>query len=203
MKQTTLTATLTALLICPSYSFVQSYNLFGQSVFGSSFTILDEDTPLPSGSLIELGIFTEDNNLPTGTWFPLATSMIGSGDEADGHFNDIISLDSEVAPNSSLVAGTNIGLRFYNSTDNSGDFNSVIAPGVWVWPSEPPFGNPLPVNIQLVDSASTPPNFTAEPALLWENGAASAFNVATIPEPSTSLSALLGLALLASSRRRK
>jgi hypothetical protein len=78
-----------------------------------------------------------------------------------------------------------LGIRFYDSTDTSGKFNTVEATN-WNWLTPTDLGQIVLINL---DQTSNP--------LVWQDGGADAFKttISAIPEPSTYASALFGFAL--------
>jgi hypothetical protein len=103
----------------------------------------------------------------------------------EGQPGEYTTFSSVTITGSQPVGGQVLGVRFYDSNDASGKFNTVEAAN-WQWVVPTDLG--LPVVLINLDQTSSP--------LVWQD-AANPFKatLSAVPEPSTYASALLGLAL--------
>ncbi len=105
----------------------------------------------------------------------------------EGQAGEYPTLSSVTITGSQPTGGQVLGVRFYDSNDASGRFNTVEASN-WQWVVPTDLG--LPVVVINLAQTSFPLN--------WQDGPDSAFRTTlpgAIPEPSTYASALLGIAL--------
>ncbi len=152
------------------------------------------DTPVPVGSFIEVGYFTGGTASFAGLWTPLANGVIDV--PFPGYTVTAFAIDPDDP--SAPATGTLLGLRFYDSTDNSGSYNAVTktGDGTWNYPDTGGAGVPTPQNLNLLNATFNGPH----PDLLWEDPA-NPFTL-SIPEPSSLLLLCLGAWSLFSRRQR-
>lgn len=184
-----------------------TYNIENPSGLGSEFAMISGNgSPLPVGSRIEFGYFSEGTETFAGIWTPLATGAIGDGAQPAGYFRTAFVVDYDTAPGNQLAFGTQLGLRIYDTADDTGRYNSMtntsaggdVPSGAseWRWTinqSSLPVGVPPANSLLLTDSSFSAPSMN----LLWETGQAF-----TVPEPSTIPLLLLSGAALMGRRRR-
>lgn len=203
----TQTLSLAALALATSLSSAAEFEIGG----GSFANLLDVNGDnLAAGSIVQVGYFLGVPVDRSGVDFiqadwdsftPLLsaeTFNASNGFESVFQFNNTFDtdLDAEVLPTSFPVQ---LGFRIFDSTTSpdGANFNTVLR-DVSTWTLNDPTTIPAP----------TPPsptiNSTDDTLIFWEDSS-NPFqtSIEAIPEPSTSLSALLGFALLAGSRRRK
>ncbi len=180
---------------------------------------LDNQNPITAGNgqgqLVQLGYFSTatDSNLFSGNFIPLA--QFNSGDSSSGTTNIPngrisltvqfdLSLQATNFPASPAVAGTlsyaalnsypaagaPLAIRWYDTTNTSGFYNSVSATN-WDWVS--------PTNISAA-SIVLNPDAASFPVGLAFQSAANPY-VATIPEASTFACVGMGLFMLVTIRR--
>ncbi|MDA7882082.1 PEP-CTERM sorting domain-containing protein [Akkermansiaceae bacterium] len=187
-------------------------------ISGSTFVNFRDSggNPLAVGSAVQIGYFSGVDPTTSGADFTpsdwnsfqailgidtsiastgFRTQSFGAGFEAV--FNDSVEIDTADLglPDSYPVR---LGFRFFDTTGDSttgSNFNTVVRDdGNWLFNDPDGF-------------AATPPSPGISgdtPDLFWQDSTNPfSTSISAIPEPSTSLSALLGLALLAGARRRK
>lgn len=156
---------------------------------------------LANGDLVQLGYFeiagTPGNNGGSFDSF-VAVESVSFAVGADGKFTDQVTLDDQID-----LPGTNsqtlqFGLRIFDaSTSAAATFFNTVTDDEWQFSFSTANPPPTPSELNLV------PNFGAENPVWQDAGAPFRTSITNIPEPSTSLTALLGLAFLAGKRRRK
>lgn len=155
---------------------------------------------LANGDLVQLGYFettgTPGNNGGSFDGF-VAVESVSFAVGADGKFTDQVTLDD-----ANDLPGTNsqelqFGLRIFDaSTIAAANFFNTVTDDEWVFSFSNANPPPTPSELNLApDFGATDP--------VWQDAGNPLQTSITIPEPSTSLTALLGLALLAGKRRRK
>ena len=95
------------------------------------------------------------------------------------------------------------GIRFFNNSTKGGStFFNTVTNEAWRFAFSPDGTNPPPTDSEMfLDPIAGGPTVASA---IWEGGAASAFKTTVpVPEPSSSLTLLLGAGLLLGSRRRK
>ncbi|MBL6923198.1 MAG: PEP-CTERM sorting domain-containing protein [Akkermansiaceae bacterium] len=156
---------------------------------------------LANGDLVQLGYFeTAGAPVNNGDSFDsfVAVETVSFAVGADGKFTDQVTLDD-----ASDLPGTGsqtlqFGLRIFDaSTIAAANFFNTVTDDEWQFSFSTANPPPTPSELNLV------PNFGAENPVWQDAGAPFQTSITNIPEPSTSLTALLGLALLAGKRRRK
>jgi len=179
------------------------------------FNEQDGSTPLANGDLVQLGYFTTagpGNGGAFDNFVNINTVMmaIGVGSATPGGFSSTVEFrdgnDGDVpvnwfGPNSSNPI--QFGIRYFDAaTEGAATFFNTVTHPDWVFQFESDDNNKFTQEMILEPFSGDQNQIDT---MIWEGGPASAFNTsveAMIPEPSTSLSALLGFALLAGSRRR-
>lgn len=156
---------------------------------------------LANGDLVQLGYFeTAGAPVNNGDSFDsfVAVETVSFAVGADGKFTDQVTLDD-----ASDLPGTGsqtlqFGLRIFDaSTIAAANFFNTVTDDEWQFSFSTANPPPTPSELNLV------PNFGAENPVWQDATAPFQTSITNIPEPSTSLTALLGLALLAGKRRRK
>ncbi|MDG1072776.1 MAG: PEP-CTERM sorting domain-containing protein [Akkermansiaceae bacterium] len=155
---------------------------------------------LANGDLVQLGYFeiagTPGNNGGSFDSF-VAVESVSFAVGADGKFTDQVTLDDQID-----LPGTNsqtlqFGLRIFDaSTSAAATFFNTVTDDEWQFSFSTANPPPTPSELNLV------PSFGAENPV-WQDAGAPLQTSIAIPEPSTSLTALLGLAFLTGKRRRK
>lgn len=187
----------------------------------ASGTLLSAGTSADGdGAVLQLGYYdgaTVGNNF-LGNWIPLSgegslntglisgtsitfdSTSIGDLNAAAGE-NGTFAIelkftvgDSQTGNNLPSSTSIPLSIRFFNGTTLAGStrFN-VVSSDTWIWQTPGGGVTPPTVNITLSD-----------PNLEWQGGASSAFKTTLpVPEPSTGLALLGGVALLVAHRRRR
>ena len=205
MKYTLLISAVTTLASQGASLRIVTQNTFA----GFSNNLLDETgATLTTGDLVKIGYFelttpgiidgptTDGDRFDNFVAIDSITIQLG----ADGVFDETVELDDAADLPGTSEQRLQFGIRFYNGpTVSESTFFNTVTNEEWRFSfssaSPPPpdseiLLDPL-ISSNVVDSS------------VWEGGAASAFQTTVpVPEPGTSLSALLGLGLLLGSRRR-
>lgn len=182
-------------------------------------------TPLAAVSIVQLGFFPSiDASVDPATYTPAQWSsfvpiaglgslnpskdivirFVSAANPSIFGFNHTFEdLDNTPFPSLDPVR---LGYKIFDSNDpNSGSFNVVSTNAAqWVLSNQNqgPLDQGPVVRIGRASDDTSPED--SNPGLAWQSGPSGAFStVIAIPEPSTSLSALLGLGLLVGTRRRK
>lgn len=156
------------------------------------------------GALVQLGYYSGGSlaNPFSGNWVTLTgpgtsylPSSVGDGaGQVAGLFK--LSLTFPTGFAGEPVIGTPLCLRFYDAPDTpaAGYFNAVTSTdGSWNW-----------AGIGTVPQLELAINTGSVENLVWQGGAASAFRTTIpMPEPSGALQAMIGLGILAGTRRRR
>lgn len=164
-------------------------------------------TALGSGSLVQFGFFA-DGTAPRneGDPFDGFTSIdsvlieLGVDGNPEGSFSQTIRLDNTTDLPGVPPTTVQFGFRIFDGSDegNSGFFNTVTNED---WEFTFTDQNPPPPPSEILLDPILGAAVVA--SSIWEGGSASAFGTSiAVPEPSTFLSALIGLGLLATRRRR-
>ena len=162
----------------------------------------DTGSNLETGDLVQLGYF-EIANAPTNNGDPfngfVAIETVSFAVGADGKFTNQVTLDDAIDLPGTGSQTLQFGLRIFDAaTRATANFFNIVTDDEWQFSfstADPP---PTPSELNLA------PTFGAANPV-WQN-AGTPFRTSlpvVIPEPSTSLTALLGLAFLAGKRRRK
>jgi len=172
---------------------------------GSSNPIFDElGATLNTGDVARLGYFelvdgpAVDGDLFTG-FVPISTVLVNI--DANGNFSQTITLDDMADLPGTTSQTLQFGIRFFNdSSEAAATFYNTVTDSDWQFT----FSNAIPPP---TDSEMLLDPILGEAGVVWEDGSASAFSTTirtdAVPEPSTAISALLGLGFLLGSRRRK
>ncbi|MFT6179506.1 MAG: hypothetical protein ACJA16_000201 [Akkermansiaceae bacterium] len=204
MKYTLITLTL-ATLVAPG----STLRIIAQNEFGgfSRNSLTDEaDANLATLDLVRLGYF-ELADGPTldgdafGSFVEIDTLLIDLG--VLGNFSQTIDLDDIDDVPGTASQTLQFGIRFFNnSTIGGSTFFNTVTNEAWRFTFSPEGTNPPPTDSEMFLDP-TAGGLTVGSAI-WEGGAPSAFKTTVpVPEPSSSLTLLLGAGLLLSSRRRK
>lgn len=180
--------------------------------FGSTNPFRDNTNgPLANGDLVQVGYF-ELGSAPAmdGDSFdgfvPISTSLglpLGLSVGDNGEFSATVELDNALDVSTGSLT-LQYALRFFDASSTAAAtfFNTVTNSD---WQFTFTATNPPPPNSEMLLDPVLGGGTVA--SSIWEGGAASAFGTTVpaepIPEPSTALSALLGLGLLIGARRRK
>ena len=156
---------------------------------------------LANGNLVQLG------------YFELAGAPVNNGDSfddhvavesvsfavgADGKFTDQVTLDDVIDLPGTGSQTLQFGLRIFDaSTSAAANFFNTVKDDEWQFSFSTANPPPTPSELNLV------PNFGATNPVWQDAGNPFQTSINNIPEPSTSLTALLGLAFLTGNRRRK
>ncbi|MDB4438130.1 PEP-CTERM sorting domain-containing protein [bacterium] len=164
-------------------------------------------TALGSSSLVQFGFFA-DGTAPSneGDSFDGFTSVdsvlieLGVGGNPDGSFSQTIILDNATDLPGGTPATLQFGLRIFDgSNEGNSEFFNTVTNEAWEFTFTDQNPPPPPSEILLDPILGA----AVVASSIWEGGSSSAFGTSiAVPEPSTFLSALLGLGLLASRRRR-
>ena len=155
---------------------------------------------LANGDLVQLG------------YFELAGAPVNTGDSfngfvaveslpfavgADGKFTEEVTLDDAIDLSGTGSQTLQFGLRIFDApTSAAANFFNTVTDDEWQFSFSTANPPPPPSELNLV------PNFGAENPV-WQNAGTPFQTSIAVPEPSTSLTALLGFAFLAGKRRRK
>jgi len=155
---------------------------------------------LSSGDLVQLGYFelagAPVNNGDSFDSF-VAVESVSFAVGADGKFTDQVTLDDSIDLPGTSSQTLQFGLRIFDaSTSAAASSFNTVTDDEWQFSFSTANPPPTPSELNLV------PNFGATNPV-WENAGTPFQTSIAIPEPSTSLTALLGLALLTGKRRRK
>ncbi len=204
MKHTLYLAIFAALPCSGATLSINAQNTF----IGSSNPFTDEGgSPLSSSSLVQLGFFSagtapsnEGDSFDGFTPIDSVLIELGVGGNPEGTFSQTIRLDSDT----DLPGGTpntlRFGIRIFDGSDiGASSFFNTVTDDSWefTFSDQNP---PPPASEMFLD-----PILGSGPAAsaIWEGGSASAFGTSVaVPEPSSLLSALVGIGLIASRRRR-
>ena len=181
------------------------------SITGSIFSVNGSDgQALPDGSLVELGFFNEvDATLaPTAytdvEWGSFTVIDTGVTERLFTVFEGGVSFNTTV--DSAMVLGGNdadipvrVGARFYDAA--AGTFNTIVRSDDLAI-LELPFGNPTVAGSGTADINARSTSADAATLFIWEDEGAAFMAAIAIPEPSSSVTLLLGLGLLSGRRRR-
>jgi len=156
---------------------------------------------LANGDLVQLG------------YFELAGAPVSNGDSfdsfvaietlafavgADGKFTDQVTLDDAIDLPGTGSQTLQFGLRIFDAaTSATANFFNTVTDDEWQFSFSTANPPPTPSELNLA------PTFGAENPVWQDAGNPFQTSITNIPEPSTSLTALLGLAFLAGKRRRK
>ena len=156
---------------------------------------------LANGDLVQLGYFeiagTPGNNGGSFDSF-VAVESVSFAVGADGKFTNQVTLDDASDLPGPASQTLQFGLRIFDaSTIANANFFNTVTDDEWVFSFSTANPPPTPSELNLV------PNFGAENPVWQDAEAPFQTSITNIPEPSTSLTALLGLAFLAGKRRRK
>ena len=181
------------------------------SFIAASNPLTDEEgSPLTSSDLFQLGYF--DSAAPTlggstdfSNFVPFLdpsgeiTDALGLTDS--GTFSGEVTLDDMINVPSGTPSTLQYGLRFFNaSTEADATFFNIVTNEDWTFTFQNVTPAPLPSTIDL--SGFNNASDADIDGAVWL-GTPFQATQATIPEPSSSISLLLGAALLLGSRRRK
>lgn len=198
MKHILTILTLTAV---SSQGATLTINLTNSSFAGTSAFLDITDAPLEDGDLVVLGYFSDgSSDFDNFVSINSATFQVGVAGEVDGAFTAGITLDDTGNFNGAPVAADyRFGMRIFDAPTEAAATNfNTVTDDTWVFSFWNGAGPPPPGSLMSVD-----PQFGA-PAPIWQDAANPLkTSIAVIPEPSTSLTALLGLAFLTGKRRRK
>jgi hypothetical protein len=207
------------------YSFATA-SAASLSISGTNFNSLMNASgiTLPAGSIIQVGYFlginpstTDPSAFGASEWdtftaltgpLSLNSSLLASTENINATFQGVyrlnMTIDTESADANARTFPafpSKIGVKIFDTTDPSGiasaNFNTASS-SLASWTAtgaDGTGGTGLVLGMTAGGSA-------ANPELFWQSGPGGAFMTA-VPEPSTSLSALLGLGLLVGARRRK
>ena len=155
---------------------------------------------LANGDLVQLGYFeTAGAPVNNGDSFDsfVAVETVSFAVGADGKFTDQVTLDDESDLPGTGSQTLQFGLRIFDaSTIAAANFFNTVTDDEWVFSFSNANPPPTPSELNLA------PGFGATDPV-WQDAGNPLKTSITIPEPSTSLTALLGLALLTGKRRRK
>ncbi len=172
-------------------------NLTNSSFAGTNAFLDSGGTPLDDGDLVVLGYFSDgSSNFDNFVSINTASYQVG----VNGAFTAVANLDDTVdligAP---AAADYRFGMRIFDAPTEVAATNfNTVTDDAWVFSFWNGVGVP-PTN----SSMSVDPQFGA-PAPIWQDaGNPLQTSITIVPEPSTSLTALLGLAFLTGKRRRK
>jgi len=157
---------------------------------------------LLGGDLVQLGYF-ETAGAPTtngdsfNSFVPIETVSFAVG--ASGEFSDTADLIDTVDLPSTNSQQLQFGLRIFNApAEGSATRFNTVTDSEWTFTFWNGVGAP-PTN----SSMALDPNFGVIDPIWQDSGNPFQTSITNIPEPSTSLTALLGLAFLTGKRRRK
>lgn len=175
-------------------------NLTNSSFAGTNPFLDSSSTPLDDGDLVMLGYFSDgSSNFDKFVSIDSASFQVGVVGGVDGAFTAAITLDDtgnfDGAP---VAADYRFGMRIFDAPTEAAAANfNTVTDDTWVFSFWNGAGPPPPSSSMSVD-----PGFgAAEP--IWQDSDNPLQTSIAIPEPSTSLTALLGLAFLTGKRRRK
>lgn len=204
MKLSLLTLTLATLAAPGSVLTIIAQNEFG-GFSRNSFT--DEGgMNLTTGDVVTLGYF-ELANGPTADGDPFTdfveidSILIDLG--VSGNFSQTLNLDDGIDIPGSTSQSFQFGIRFFNNSSKAGSsFFNTVTNERWRFNFSPEGTIPAPTSSEMfLDPIAGLPTVDSS---IWEGGAASAFRTTVaVPEPSSTLTLLLGAGLLLGSRRRE
>lgn len=171
--------------------------------FGETNPFVDENSVnLLSGDLVQLGYF-ETAGAPTtngdsfNSFVPIETVAFTVG--VSGEFSDTADLIDTVDLPSTNSQQLQFGLRIFNApAEGTATRFNTVTDSDWTFTFWNGVGAP-PTN----SSMALDPNFGIEAPVWQDSGNPFQTSITIVPEPSTSLTALLGLAFLTGKRRRK
>ena len=156
---------------------------------------------LANGDLVQLGYFelagTPGNNGGSFDSF-VAVESVSFAVGADGKFTDQVTLDDAIDLPGTGSQTLQFGLRIFDaSTIAAANFFNTVTDDEWEFSFSTANPPPTPSELNLA------PDFGATDPVWQDAGNPLQTSITNIPEPSTSLTALLGLAFLTGKRRRK
>lgn len=164
-----------------------TFNLENPSQVGPALQLKSGSTPLAVGSLIEVGYFDNSTVAFSGEWISLGTTSLSGS--AAGYYRTSVTVDLSSAPGATTPLGTRLALRFYDTSDTSGSYNTVTdnSSSVWLWPIDPssiPTTPGPPVSLLLLDSDDF---MGPDPGLVWQDDAAPFITTLTAVTPAPAI----------------